>query len=195
MGKENKSRYALLGALSFCPMSGYDLKKFIEGSIGNYWNESYAQIYPMLKQLAEEGLTSNHVEKQEGRPERYVYELTEKGREKLVHWLAEPVEYRVERNELLLKLFMGWQLPTSISVEHLQTCRKLHTELLDRFETIEGALKTEHAQEPHLPYSLITLSYGKHIARAIIAWCDESLAVLGTLPKGEPLHNPVETTL
>src|SRR5713101_9932570 len=72
MSKENKSRYAILGILSQGPMSGYAIKKFIEASISNFWNESYGQIYPILKQLSEEGLTSTHAEKQEGKPERYV---------------------------------------------------------------------------------------------------------------------------
>src|SRR5438045_3830581 len=95
MGKENKSKYAVLGMLSLAPMSGYDLKKNIEMSTGNFWTESYGQIYPMLKQLAEEGLTTSHIEKKEGRPERHVYTLTDNGWEALRHWLTEPVEYQL----------------------------------------------------------------------------------------------------
>jgi len=79
MAKENKSRYALLGILSICPGSGYDIKKFMEQSTGNFWNESYGQIYPMLKQLVDEGLATSRTEKHEGKPERYVYALTDKG--------------------------------------------------------------------------------------------------------------------
>src|SRR2546423_1494831 len=107
MGKENKSRYALLGMLSLQPMSGYDLKKFIEESTANFWQENYAQIYPMLRQLTEEGLTTSHIEKQEKRPERRIYALTEQGWDELRRWLTEPVEPQVERNELLLKLFFA----------------------------------------------------------------------------------------
>ena len=53
MSKENKSRYALLGMLSLQPMSGYDLKKFTEESTANFWQENYAQIYPILRQLTD----------------------------------------------------------------------------------------------------------------------------------------------
>src|ERR1700694_4574756 len=107
MAKENKSKYAVLGALSVCPGSGYDIKKLMEQSTSNFWNESYGQIYPILKQLVEEELATSRAEKQEGKPERYIYTLTEQGREELQRWLAEPVERMVERNELLLKLFYG----------------------------------------------------------------------------------------
>ena len=44
MAKENKSKYAVMGVLSICPASGYDIKKFMECSTSNFWSESYGQI-------------------------------------------------------------------------------------------------------------------------------------------------------
>jgi DNA-binding PadR family transcriptional regulator len=183
MSKENKSRYALLGMLSLIPMSGYDLKRTISYSIGNFWNESYPQIYPLLKQLTEEGLTTSRAEKTEGRPERHIYTLTEKGWQELQHWLGEPFEYQIERNELLLKLFFGSQVRTEISLEHVRRHRAVQAELLHRYEQTEATLKTDMAENPKLPYWLLTLSYGKHIAAALIAWCDEAIALLEQLAK------------
>src|SRR5215471_7114183 len=166
MSKENKSRYAVLGALSYAPMSGYDLKKFIEGSTSNFWTESYAQIYPMLKQLTKEGLTTSHAEKQEGRPERYVYALTDKGWDELRHWLAEPVEPQVLRHELLLKLFFGTRTSVATSLEHVQRFRDLMAHLLQTYEGMEASTKAQFAENSDLPYWLITLSYGKHVSKA-----------------------------
>src|SRR5215470_7305675 len=111
MAKENKSRYALLGMLGIRPGSGYDIKKFMEQSTSNFWNESYGQIYPLLKQLSEEGLATSHAEKQEGKPERKIYTLTEEGKDELVNWLGTTVEETPERIEILLKLFFGHFLP------------------------------------------------------------------------------------
>ena len=65
MTKENKSKYALLGILSMCPGSGYDIKKLMEQSTSNFWSESYGQIYPILKQLVAADLATRHTEKQE----------------------------------------------------------------------------------------------------------------------------------
>src|SRR5947209_14383873 len=132
MAKENKSRYAMLGMLSRGPMSGYAIKKAIEQSVANFWNESYGQIYPILKQLADEGLTTSHAEKQEGKPERYVYTITEKGREELRRWLTEPIEHLVERNELLLKLFFGTQGSVADNIKHVQQFRELQAQLLHK---------------------------------------------------------------
>lgn len=181
MSKVNKSRYALLGMLSLIPMSGYDLKRTISYSIGNFWNESYPQIYPLLKQMTAEGLTTSQAEKTEGRPERHVYTLTEKGWQELQRWLAEPFEYQIQRNELLLKLFFGSQMRTELSIEHVRRHRAIQVDALLNYEQTEVELKADWAENPKLPYWLLTLSYGKHVSKALIDWCDEAIALLEQL--------------
>lgn len=187
MGKENKSRYALLGMLSLKAMSGYDLKKAIEYSVGNFWNESYPQIYPVLKQLAKDGLAIEVVERQEGRPDRHVYQLTEKGWEELRHWLTEPFEYQVQRNELLLKLFFGGLTQVTINVEHVQRHRDMQVQLLEHYKSTMAHLLQTQEPHPQLPYWLMTLSYGMHIAQALIDWCDETLVTLEQLASKETM--------
>jgi PadR family transcriptional regulator AphA len=181
VSKENKSRYALLGMLSLQPMSGYDLKKFIEGSTANFWQENYAQIYPILRQLTAEGLTTCHAEKQEKRPERRVYELTEKGWDELRRWLTEPFELQIERNELLLKLFFARHALPAVSVAHVRRFRLLQTQLLQRYAEIAASLKERLPGHEDLPYWLMTLNYGKQMAQARLAWCDETLSTLEKL--------------
>ncbi len=178
MGKENKSRFALLGMLSVQPMSGYDLKKNIEYSVGHFWQENYAQIYPILKQLTDEGLTTYTIDKHQGRPERYVYELTDKGWEALRQWLGEPFEVRGERNELLLKLFFGDLVPLSVSLEHIEQYRARQEHLLEIYQRTEAELRDRWRGDPRLAYWLLTLRQGKAIARALFAWCDEARALL-----------------
>jgi PadR family transcriptional regulator, regulatory protein AphA len=189
MSKENKSRYALLGMLSLAPMSGYDLKKATDISIGHFWQENYAQIYPMLKQLAREGLTTSHVEEQEGKPNRHVYTLTDKGREELQSWLSEPVDYQVYRSELLLKLFFGEQTSLPVSAEHIRQYRDRQVQILHVIEEIEVDFQKRWGDNTSAPYWLITMSYGRHSAQAAIAWCDEALAML------EKLAEQSETTI
>lgn len=178
MGKENKSRFAILGMLSLSPMSGYDLRKIIESSVGHFWNESYPQIYPMLKQLTEEGLTTCSIAKQQGKPDRNTYTLTDKGWKELEQWLREPFESQVQRNELLLKLFFGGYAPALVSIEHVQRQRAMQEQLLHTYNQTEEQIKAKWEHHPHLPYWLLTLSMGKHVAHALIAWCDETLTIL-----------------
>lgn len=181
MAKENKSRYAILGILSICPASGYDIKKFMEGSTSNFWSESYGQIYPILKQITAEGLATSHTEKQEGKPERYVYTLTGKGLEELQGWLTEPIEHMVERNELLLKLFFGRQVSVADNIEHVRQFQALQEQLLHKYRGIEAYLQPYCAENVDLCYSLITVRYGIRRCQALLAWCDETLATLNTV--------------
>jgi PadR family transcriptional regulator, regulatory protein AphA len=178
MTKENKSKYAVMGVLSICPGSGYDIKKFMEGSTSNFWSESYGQIYPILKQLVEEGLATRHAEKQQGKPERYIYTLTEQGKEGLRDWLSESVESAVERNELLLKLFFGAHIPLEKNKEHVYAFQELQSQLLEKYEGIERMLLAKAQDDATLYYQVITVRYGIHRRRAFLTWCDETLATL-----------------
>jgi DNA-binding PadR family transcriptional regulator len=181
MAKVNKSKYALLGILSICPGSGYDIKKFMEQSTSYLWSESYGQIYPILKQLVEEGLATSHTEKQEGRPERYVYTLTDKGLEELRHWLTEPIEHTVERNELLLKLLFGRQNSIVNNIEHIKQFRLLQERLLQKYRGIEEYLQANCADNAEQIYSLITLRYGILRCQALVTWCGETINKLSVL--------------
>src|SRR5207248_3612231 len=147
-----KSRYALLGMLSIRPMSGYDIKKLIEASISNFWSESYGQIYPTLKQLVAEKLVTRTVKKQTGKPDRHVYALTPAGRRRLREWLAQAPTPSVARNELLLKLFFGEEIPLDASLAHIAAFRALHTELIARYRAIEHEIKTEHSDNANAPF-------------------------------------------
>lgn len=179
--RESTSRFAILGVLGFGAMSGYDVKKLIERSIAHFWNESYGQIYPILNRLAAEGLAARRREKQRGKPDRYIYSLTDEGREELARWLAVPARQEPFRNELLLKLFLGAEGRVADSVtqiEHYQATQQAHLEM---YVGIEGRVREELAGHPQLPFTLVTLHYGQQRCRAMLAWCAESLRALKRL--------------
>jgi DNA-binding PadR family transcriptional regulator len=193
MAKENRSQYAVLGLLTWGPMSGYTLKKASEQSIGNFWNESYGQIYPILKQLAAEGLATTSVEKQVGKPDRYVYALTDKGRRALQRWLRKPAEQEVGRIEILLKLFFGRHIPLADNVRQLQRFQTYQRQLLQKFAAMEERLRVEHADHPDLPYWLVTISYGRHVCQARLHWGDEALTMLRGMSSNTPAAQSQDT--
>jgi PadR family transcriptional regulator AphA len=180
MFKENKSRYAILGLLSVGPMSGYKLKKTIEISISNFWNESYGQIYPILKQLEREGLTTSRVETQEGRPDSYVHTLTDKGWGELRRWLREAGEDNTNptRNEMLLKLFFTGRTDVAVSIEHVRKFRAVQEDVLQHYDDTEAIINAMDGSSPDVPYWLMTLSFGRHITQSMVDWSDETLAAL-----------------
>lgn len=174
--RENRSRYAVLGALTIEPMSGYDLRAFFDQSVSFFWNESYGQIYPILKQLAAEKLVAPASRKASGglHPRRTVYAITARGRAALAAWLAEPVEQQVGRIEILLKLFFAPEGDPGAAREHIAAFRQHHVAKLATFDAVESRIRTEYADRAELPYWLLTLSYGQHVSRALLEWCDEA---------------------
>jgi PadR family transcriptional regulator, regulatory protein AphA len=183
--KEKRSKYAILGILSMGPMSGYDIKKMFEKSIGNFWSESYGQIYPLLKVLVGEGFATSSTQKQVGKPDRHVYSLTDAGRAELCRWLAEPVKDHIGRIEIALKLFFGHQVSTADSIRQVERFKTMRNQEIRALRATEERLKTEQTNNPNLPYMLATVSYGQHVTQALLHWCDETLRVLNKLSEAE----------
>lgn len=159
-------------------MSGYELRQLIEGSIGNFWSESYGQIYPALKRLEQDGLVSVAEGERAGSK---IYTLTEAGDQRLRRWLGVAPRAQVPRNELLLKLFFGALQPVATSQQHVAERRRGLLADLKRYEAIERELERKHAENVGLPFWLMTVRYGKAEAQALLAWCDETLATLDAL--------------
>jgi PadR family transcriptional regulator AphA len=176
--KETKSKYAILGILSLGPISGYDIKKVFQRSVANFWNESYGQIYPLLRTLVAEGLATRSIEKQLGRPDRHIYAITNKGFEELQRWLMKPVKDQIGRIEIALKLFFGHQVEVADNIRQVEHFREMRDRELKALMAIEGRLKAEQADRPNLPYMLMTVSYGQHVTKALLQWCEETLSVL-----------------
>ena len=190
--KKTKSRYAILGMLSICPMSGYDIKKTIEESISNFWSESYGQIYPILKTLVADDLVTKTVETQSGKPDRHVYKLTRKGRQELQHWLSREVVPKVQRNEFLLKMFFGEEVSPSTNRKHVEQYRVLQLQLLGKYDALETEIRSKYGADPNSSYWLMTLQYGKHVSHALVKWCDQTLAKLNKMVN-DSKHRPAKT--
>lgn len=176
--KKNKSRYAVMGLLSMEPMSGYDIKKRFEGIASNFWKESYGQIYPILKRLNKEGLATRSIEKQVGKPDRHIYELTEQGHKELKTWLLEPVERHVGRHEILLKLFFGPIVSLENNIEQIKHFQENHINELAHLQSVKSKIESENGGTPHLPYWMMTVRFGELVNDALLKWSDEVLAAM-----------------
>ena len=179
--RENTSKYAILGMLTFGPRSGYDLRREIEASISHFWSESYGQVYPVLRDLVAAGLATVTVEPGDGRPDRKVYTITNDGLNVFRHWLKRPAPASPNRNELLLKLFFGRQVSNQDLMAVVQQYRDQWAAGVAEWEAIAGSIQqTASTEDLDSRDRLFTLRYGELIGRATIAWADEVLATLQT---------------
>ena len=140
-------KHALLGLLTYAPMTGYDLKQIMDQSTSNFWHAKQSQIYTTLKKMEAEGWVRSKVEAQAGKPDRRVYSLQPKGETALRGWLAESPEALQERKEImLLRLFFSAPLGKDAIQAQLRQQRELHEKQLATYQSetravIEGFAK------------------------------------------------------
>lgn len=103
-------KYAILGFLSWQPLTGYDLKKMFAGLTAFYWSGNNNQIYKTLVQLLEEGLVTYEVQYQENSPPKKIYTITEQGLGALREWVLSAPQLPEFRNTFLIQLAWADQL-------------------------------------------------------------------------------------
>jgi PadR family transcriptional regulator AphA len=105
--KLTQTSYAVLALFEqLDEATSYDLKQAIEISIENFWPLPHTTAYDEPARLAEGGYLS--VRQEEGGRRRKLYALTDRGREALHGWIADPEAAPPQlRDEALLKIFAG----------------------------------------------------------------------------------------
>lgn len=89
-----RQRDVVLGLVCLHPgVTGYELRAIIERSTGYFYSASLSQIYPVLKELREEGLVSAEEDSESGGRIRKHYTATEEGGHAHRAWLASPVRF------------------------------------------------------------------------------------------------------
>lgn len=103
-------KYAMLGFLSWCPFTGYELKKVFASSLSLYWSDNNNLIYRTLVQMHKEGLVENEVQQQDKNPARKIYTITQEGRRQLKEWVQSFPDLPQIRNSFLIQLAWADQL-------------------------------------------------------------------------------------
>lgn len=179
MSDLNPTSYTILGLLSVHPgLSGYDMRKGIQNSIGYFWAESYGQLYPALKRLANEGLIAPSSSASNGRKRRQTYLITDAGRTALRQWLALPFHNEPPRNEFLLKLFFSREAAPGVAAAHVRDLNDRNRRMLDVLTKIEASVPPQQSANPHLPYWMLTLSLGRALTCAALDWGQKALGAL-----------------
>lgn len=184
MARVNPTEFAILGLLAEEPRSGYDMKKEVEERLSHFWSESYGHIYPMLRRLHERDLVIKEVERQEGRPDRNVYHITDDGRRALRDWFADPPAPPRPRNELLLRLFLGKHAPPETLVRDVRGFREGVEGALGQLRAVKERLEVEAASHPDRVYWEMVLDYGLTAFEALSEWGDRAESTLQGIDLG-----------
>lgn len=113
-------KVVLLGFLSLQPMTGYELKKMVSISTGQFYSASYGSIYPTLRKLEKDGSVLSS-EGKDGNRVKITYSITAKGEQQLDEWLEQQGEDEfVLRYEYMTKLFFSGRRATGNVVDMIR---------------------------------------------------------------------------
>ncbi|MEV8045526.1 PadR family transcriptional regulator [Streptomyces griseoluteus] len=98
-------RNAVMATLLEGEASGYDLAKGFNASVANFWTATPQQLYRELDRMEREGLVTARVVRQDRRPDKRLFSLTDAGHDALRAHLATPLTRPTAiRDGLLVKV-------------------------------------------------------------------------------------------
>ncbi|QPF84478.1 PadR family transcriptional regulator [Bradyrhizobium genosp. L] len=172
---------AILACLTERPMTGYELAKTFDASIGFFWKADHQQIYRELSRLRDKGHVQGREVVQSGKPNKLVYTLTAEGRAALKHWAGRPSVPPSIKDDLLVRLYAL----DVVDIEPLRTDLMARLEHhRDRYERYERLLNKRFPDGTAPPADLgkmLGLRIGMRHERVVVEWCEEALDALSAI--------------
>jgi len=166
---------ALLGFLSYRPMTGYDMKKMTD-DVGPSWTAPQSQIYDTLHRLEKRGLVTVEIIQQDTKPNRKLYRMTSEGKETLATWMSETHPPRVLRNPFLLQLWLTGLVDDDVVIRFLEGSAEVLRAYVATLESKPVTIPDARGLPPRdCFFKWMTLNYGVRHARFQIAWIEEMI--------------------
>lgn len=158
-----------LGMLTEGEASGYDLKKAFESSFGHCFAAGYGSIYPALASLADSGCVSCEEIAQDGKPDRKVYRITDKGWDMLLAELANPSPSHKVRSEFLAQMAFAHLM----APEQVQTV--LDSRIRDADDNLRWIDEFESSCDCEWPVGVrFTLGFGRAMLKTMKKYVQEN---------------------
>lgn len=172
-------KHAILGFLSFIPLSGYDLKKAFDNSVQHFWPANQSQIYRTLAELDTQGLVKKDVIERDERLDMKIYNITKLGRAELQQWLTAPLPEHNEREPFLIQVYFSGLINDN-EVLHLFNHKLKETqERLAVYESVYQMIQnTPQAIDDKraIFFSILTLEAGYTNNKSIAEWLKSAIA-------------------
>lgn len=176
MAKDRKIDVVILGLLAHENLTGYDIKKQIDGAISFFWKGSFGSIYPALSDMEKQGLVKCKKAATDGR-EKIVYQITKKGRDTLKLWLNDEKVTNDLKYETLLKMYFGGSEDRSVTIRNIEIFEEQVKENLEILKIYKKNLEKVLDQEDHIHFYL-TVMFGIETYGAYLRWCSKAKKIL-----------------
>ena len=159
-------------------MTGYELAKTFDASIGFFWQADHQQIYRELARLRDRGHVQGREVVQSGKPNKLVYTLTSEGKAALRQWATRPSSPASIKDDLLVRLYALDSVDIDPLRADLMARLEYHRDRLSRFEHILEKRFSQGAASTADTGKLLGLRMGLRYERAVVEWCEETLDTL-----------------
>ena len=177
MAKDRKIDLVILGLLNHDDLTGYDIKKLIDGGISFFWKGSYGSIYPSLNAMEKEGLVKKRKADDSGRREKILYHITDRGTETLRAWLNEEQAVNDLKYETLLKLYFGGAEGKEVTLRNIQHFEEQVKKDLSVLKIYKENLEKVLEEKDHIYYYL-TVTFGIDTYETYLKWCGKAKKLL-----------------
>jgi DNA-binding PadR family transcriptional regulator len=173
---------AILACLTEHPMTGYELAKTFDSSMGFFWKADHQQIYRELSKLRDRGHVEGREVVQSGKPNKLVYTLTPKGLTALRHWAARPSVPASIKDDLLVRMNALDSLDIEPLRADLMARLEHHRDRYERYERMLGKrFPRGTASSPGDMGKLLNLKLGLSHERMVAEWCEEAIEALSAM--------------
>jgi DNA-binding PadR family transcriptional regulator len=172
---------AILACLTERPMTGYELAKTFDASIGFFWKADHQQIYRELSKLRERGHVQGREVVQSGKPNKLVYTLTPEGRAALKHWAARPSSPPSIKDDLLVRLYALDSVDIEPLRDDLMARLEHHRDRFTGYERILNKRFPQGVASAADTGKLLGLRIGLRHERAVAEWCEEAINALSAI--------------
>jgi len=160
--------YIILGMVLRSELTGYNIKKEVESSIGNFYKVNYGRLYPALSKLTEKGHLAMNEHMQGKRLKKY-YMATEQGKKLFLDWLSAPIDMSMSGDAQLAQIFFYGELPKEIRDKRLGEYEFFAQRAVNQLEGIAAMIPSEGMSEQDY-FGISTLYYGLQNAHTTLRW-------------------------
>jgi DNA-binding PadR family transcriptional regulator len=173
---------AILICLADGPLTGYELAKTFDTSIGFFWHADHQQIYRELKRLESGNLVTAELVVQTGRPNKSIYSITDTGRERLRTWSDEKSPPLSIKDDMMVKLYGLDHVDIDHMIDHISERFEKHKQLSKLYERIAGTTFSDvDPKDAGRVGKLLGLRLGILYEAMWIEWCEDALKRLANV--------------
>ncbi|MBV1949766.1 PadR family transcriptional regulator [Streptomyces sp. BV129] len=164
--------------------SGYDLAKGFNASVANFWTATPQQLYRELDRMEREGLVTARVIRQDRRPDKRLFSLTDAGHDALRAYIADPIGRPTAiRDGLLVRVqcadigeLAAVQADIADRMEWARAKLTRYERLRERL--LQGRTEDQYLTEAERVGPYLTLLRGISFEEENIRWGETALRVL-----------------